>query len=196
MANPEHTAVLDAFDRMTVVVYRSGLLVSAVGLGMQALGWLARGVHAAFPEVVGAHAVDAGRLVVTLGAALSVANLHLYDKRVRWFIGVLAWSGALLQLLAVYVPGRPGEVVAYAGLGFVFATLSAFALKEQFCFKLPGLRLVPLVLATSLIPMLFGPDAIAGLLLFVATVIYVLFAIGKLRQPRHFDIGRKDMYQV
>jgi uncharacterized integral membrane protein len=196
LANPEHTAELDGFDRMTVGLYRSGLLVSAVGLGMQSLGWLARGVGAAFPEVVGTHAVDAGRLVVTLGAALSVANLHLYDKRVRWLIGALAWAGALLQLLAPTVPGRAGEVVGYAGLGFVFATLSAFALKEQFCFKLPGLRLVPLVLATSLIPMLFGPDAIAGLLLLIATVIYVLFAIGKMRQPRHFDVGRKDLYQV
>ena len=35
-------------------------------------------------------------------------------------------------------------------------SLSAFALKEQFCFKVPMLRLVPAALALSLIPMLGG----------------------------------------
>ena len=67
---------------------------------------------------------------------------------------------------------------------------------EQFCFRIPGLRLVPLFLATSLIPLLAGKVAFAGALLLLSGVIYSALAFAKWRMPLHFDVGDKSKYQI
>jgi uncharacterized integral membrane protein len=177
MANPEHVPDLDGFDRATVSMYRLGVVAAPVALG--GLAWLALRGHDTFP----------GHVAVLGATALAVANLHLYDKRIRWVIGASAWVGAALVATGGHWPG-------HAGLGFLFVALSAIALKERFCFRIPGLRLVPLLLAASLIPLLLGQGAVAALLLAPATLLYAALAIAKLRMPLHFDVGDKSRYQV
>jgi uncharacterized integral membrane protein len=189
MANPEHIPELDDLDRFTVKLYRSGLGISALGLVVHAVGAIAGGDH-------GAWMVPLGRTLTLAGGALALANVHLYDKRFRWLIPSFGWLGLVVVVAAGEISGRFGEIALHAGLGFVYVGLSALALKERFCFRLPGLPWVPLFLATSLLPMVFGPPAMAGIILLPAAVIYTLLAVGKSRQPLHFDIGRKDMYQI
>ena len=189
MANPEHIPELDELDRLTVKLYRSGLGIAAAGLVVHAVGSILGGASAA-------GSIPLGRTLTSAGAALALANVHLYDKRFRWLIPSFGWLGLVVTLVGRELPGRAGEVVGLAGLGFVYVGLSALALKERFCFRLPGLPYVPLFLATSLLPMVFGPQAAAGAILAPAALVYLLLAVGKSRQPLHFDIGRKDMYQV
>ena len=179
MANPEHIAKLDGFDQATVVLYRLGLAVATSGVAMLAvLSGLGR------PD---APAV----LVILLGTLMSVLNVHLYDKRVRWVIVAAAQVGAVL-----IVAGAWHELLGRAGLGFLFVSLSGFALKEQFCFKIPGLRLVPLFLATGLIPLVFGVGVGAAVLFGVASLPMMVLAVAKWRMPLHFDIGNKAAYQI
>ena len=119
--------------------------------------------------------------------------MHLYDKQIRWFIGMTGWFGAVL----LFTSGGPDAPWLYtAGLGFLFVSLSAYALKEQFCFRIPGLRLVPLLLAGALIPLLSGHPAIAGALLLTAGLIYTALIVAKWRMPLHFDVGDKSKYQL
>ena len=77
MADPHHVPELDGFDRMTVVLYRTGLVASALALlglaAQQAL--LAAGIE--LP-------IWAPRLAILAATALAIADLHLYDKRIRW----------------------------------------------------------------------------------------------------------------
>lgn len=189
MADPQHTPTLDGFDRMTVRLYRAGIGASSVAL----LGFAAQQVAIGLQLELAPWLPQAAVLLTT---ALAVANLHLYDKRVRWVIGAAAWSGAFLSLAGAGLQGTAGHWVGHAGLGFLFVSLSALALKERFCFKIPGLRAVPLLLAASLIPLLGGWPIPAAILLGGAGLIYGALALAKLRMPLHFDVGNKDAYQI
>lgn len=185
MADPHHVPELDAFDRLTVRLYRAGLAAAAAGLvGLAAA--LATG-----------QARPAAELLVFGGALLAVADMHLYDKRIRWVIGASAHVGSLLWAASATLSHAGAAHVAHhAALGFVFVALSAFALKEQFCFRLPALRLVPGLLAVSLLPLLAGLDLAGGLLVGAAGAIYVAMAWTKARMPLHFDVGNKAAYQI
>lgn len=177
MADPHHVPELDGFDRATVALYRLGVVGSAIALGVLAIGawqgWDLAPVRAA----------------LLAATALTVVNLHLYDKRVRWVIGASAWVGAVLVALGGHWPG-------YAGLGFLFVSLSAVALKERFCFKIPGLRAVPLLLALALVPLVLDAGTLAAVVLAPAAVLYAVLSVAKLRMPLHFDVGDRSRYQI
>lgn len=185
MADPHHVPEMDAFDVRTVALYRLGLLLAAVGLGGAAA------VHIFAPRLA-----ETAHVVTFAGAALSAANLHLYAKEIRWVITSAGWLGATLMLVASAVQGAAAHWLHHAGLGFAFVTLSGFALKEQFCFRIPFLRLLPVLLAASLLPLVLGQHAVAGAILAVACALQVVLAIAKLRMPLHHDIGDKSKYQV
>ncbi len=186
MADPHHVPELDGFDVFTVRLYRSGLAVGAAGLLL--LGGAL---------VLGATAViGPAWVVVFVGTALSIANMHLYDKRVRWFISAVGWIGGALLLAAGQVPSGLWMWVYYAGAGFVFVSMSGFALKEQFCFKIKFLPAIPVLLAGSLIPLLLQWDRFAGAMLIAAGLVYGVLAVAKMRMPLHFDVGDKSAYQT
>jgi uncharacterized integral membrane protein len=192
MADPQHVEQLDGQDVLTVTIYRLGLLAAALGLLAAAAALLARG----FGQPVPAVSVHASFVIVVAGTAAAIANMHLYAKSVRWVIGAAGWLGAVLMIGSAPMPELAARWVWHAGLGFVFVAISAFALKERFCFRIPGLRLVPALLALSLVPLLSGSDLAAGALLGVAGAIQLALAIAKFRMPSHFDIGDKSRYQV
>lgn len=181
MANPEHVPDLDGFDRLTVRLYRTGLAAASVGVASLA-GLLALG-RPPGPALV----------LILAGALLAVLDMHLYDKRVRWVIAGAGQLGAVLMVLG----GVAGlEIVVWAGLGFVYVALSGFALKEQFCFRIPGLRLVPLFLAAGLVPLVAGWNPGAAALFGLASLPLAALAVAKWRMPLHFDVGDKSRYQV
>lgn len=181
MADPHHVPVLDSLDRFTVALYRLGLVVASVGV-------LYAGTRSALATVL---ALPDLLPVVLIGVMLCVANVHLYDKLFRWVFGALGITGAVLWALADL-----HMLVGLAGLGFIFAALSAFALKEQFCFRVPGMRLVPLMLAGSLGGFGLGNDIWVAVLLIPSGVLLSILAVAKLRMPLHFDIGDKSAYQI
>ena len=181
MANPEHIPQMDGLDRLTVVLYRSGLSLGALGVALLALApVLPVQTAALYP-------------LVLFGAQLAALCMHLYDKRVRWFISASAHLGAWLVLTGLFA-GLP--LVRDAGLGFGFVTLSGFALKEQFCFRVPLLRAVPLFLALGLIPLVLDIPWAASALFGLATLPLTVLCAAKWRMPLHFDIGDKSAYQI
>jgi uncharacterized integral membrane protein len=181
MANPEHVPELDGFDRFTVRLYRSGLCVAAGGTAL--LGGLS-----AF-----ALSTSTAVAVILTGVLLAVADMHLYDKRVRWVIGAAGQLGAV----GVAVGALAGvEIVQLAGLGFLFVALSGFALKERFCFKIPGLRAVPLGLALGLVPLVFDWPLLAAVVYGLTSLPMLVLCVAKWRMPLHFDVGNKSAYQI
>ncbi|MFT4622785.1 MAG: putative integral membrane protein [Myxococcota bacterium] len=178
MADPHHVEVLDAHDRRTVLAYRAGLLVSAVGLSWSAAAQLT------------GEGEQVGWALVVIGTALAIANVHLYAKSVRWAIRACGVGG--LAVLAV--GGWP--LAEQAGHGLLFVSLSALAFKEWFCFRIPGLRLMPLLLAAAVLARMAGAAPVAGALLGASGALYAVLAVGKLRQPLHFDVGDKSQYEA
>jgi uncharacterized integral membrane protein len=181
LADPHHVPTLDGLDRFTVRLYRTGLVIASAGV-------LYAGIRAALSTVIG---LPDFLPVILVGVMLCVANVHLYDKLFRWIFGALGMTGAVLWALADL-----HMLVGLAGLGFTFAALSAFALKEQFCFRVPGMRLVPLMLAASLIGFGLGNAIWVAVLLLPSGVLLSILAVAKLRMPLHFDIGDKSHYQI
>ena len=184
MADPDHIPDMDGFDRLTVSLYRTGLVAQAAGLGVVAAGEL--GV---LPSALAPH-------VMLAAVALSIGNLHLYDKRIRWIIVTSGWVGAVMVAAAPTSVGLMAALLHYGGLGFLFVVTSALALKERFCFKLPGLQAVPAVLAASVGTGLMGLGSVTAGLTGLAGLAVGLLAFAKLRMPMHFDIGNKAAYQV
>jgi uncharacterized integral membrane protein len=184
MADPQHVPDLDPFDRTTVTLYRAGLVGAALSLGVTAV-LLGLGLDP-MPAWIG----------VLTCTSLSVLDLHLYDKRIRWFIVMATHVGACLMVTAGWVEGSAGHWLHHAGVGFLFVTLSALALKEQFCFRVPFLRVVPVVLALSLVPLVAGVAWASAAGVGVGAVLLGLLAGAKLRMPLHYDIGDKSHYQI
>lgn len=182
MADPQHLPELDPHDRLTVRLYRSGLVVAAVGCLATGVSLFA-GLDAAW--------VDAIRLSLLFGTVLAVANLHLYDKRIRWVIVMSASLGAACWAASALHP-----LVGTLGLGLVLVAVSALALKEQFCFRVPGMRLVPLFLATATVGHALQLELVQAVLLTLSGLLLTILAVAKLRMPLHFDIGNKSNYQI
>ncbi|MCO4748054.1 MAG: hypothetical protein KC912_24890 [Proteobacteria bacterium] len=183
MADPDHTPVLDRFDRFTVVLYRLGLVGQAVTLIFAGMY-----VKTAESELIWA--------IYAAFVALAALNMHLYMKTFRWVIHFAAWLALVLQVLAPSLLHPAPFWVWHVGLGFLFVASSAWALKERYCFRVPGMRLVPLLLAGSLIPIMTGGREPFGPTISIAGGLFTILAIAKLRMPLHFDVGDKSKYQV
>ena len=186
MANPEHIPKLDGFDRFTVSLYRMGIFGSSIAV-LWLTGALVKGLDS-LPAV----------LLLDASIALCVLNMHLYDKQVRWFIATTGSLGLVLQLFAQLGAADSDltHVLVHAGLGFVFVAQSGFAMKEQFCFRIPGLRLTPIFLAIAVFAMFGGKPLIAVPFLLLTGGLGMVLAVAKVRMPLHFDIGDKSRYQI
>jgi len=197
MADPQHVPKLDSFDELTVKLYRLGLLLMTSGL-------LAMSMVQAVMLYSGEPAtgqvdtlLEAGPTVlICMGMGLSVASMHLYDKRIRWIIRTTSWLGVVLLLTSAALGGEFEHFVHALGLGFVFVSASAFALKEQFCFQLKALRLVPVFLGISAFALWLEVVVLSAPLLGLTGLIYARLALAKATMPLHFDIGDKSKYQV
>ena len=183
MADPHHVPDMDSFDRRTVALYRLGLLGQATLLCIAGMMVSAPGVRMAW-------ALYAGFV------ALAALNMHLYMKSFRWVISGAAWGGLVLQAAAPALPPTAAHWTWHAGLGCLFVASSAWALKEQFCFRVPGMRLVPLMLAGSLLAIFMGQPHPFGAPIAISGALFAVLAAAKMRMPLHYDIGDKSRYQV
>ena len=178
MANPEIESELDGIDRVSVCLYRLGFSLAALLL-------LCRGVSLLIGQDILSHRSWLTALVV--GSGLCGFCLHIYDKRVRFLLQGFAWGGLMLA-----VAGAPDALV----LGAALATLSGLAFKEQFCFAIPGIRLLPLLL-----PLLWLLEGLrlgwgAAPVALVSGALLALLSLAKWRMPLHFDIGDRSRYQL
>ncbi|GAK83684.1 arabinose efflux permease [Vibrio ponticus] len=181
MANPEYQETLDTLDKLSVCLYRTGISVFSLALiglattlsGLVPIDWL--------PMTL---------LVTCVATAMSAANLHVYNKLVRTIIVWVAWIGILLMLS----DGQQSNI--WLSLGFLFITFSGIALKESFCFKVMGLKLVPLLLASTVLLLWLDLTLYAAVLMMVASLIMGYLSYQKWRMPLHFDIGIKANYEV
>ncbi len=189
MADPQHTPHMSALDNFTVVLYRIGLGILSVATA------LFIGEYFLKTPLLQQHYFS----VFAIGTALASANVHLYDVRFRWFIPFMGWMGCMLLAVASGMPDPTtpaSHVVKTGALGFFYAGAGMFAVKEQFCFKIPGLQSVPLFLAASVLCRFFHLPMLEVALLIPAAVLLLILSIAKWRMPLHFDVGDKSKYTM
>ncbi len=187
-------------DRITVVLYRSGIVLSAVILAALALMTLTVRTAAERSDVLVADV-----LVYCLYGAtgISVFYIHLYIGKFKVYLQylyLLAVGGLVLLLVigkwspAVALARTPYSLLLLLPLSGCLGFVTA---KEAFCFKLfEGYllaMLMPLYLLMVAAGFLVGRAASLGLVLIAA--LFVLFTLRKVFMPLAYDIGDKSAYQ-
>lgn len=183
MANPEYTEKLDILDKLSVCLYRIG--ISLFALSMLIFAIMLVGFNNQLVEYY--HAI---LLLVGVASALSAGNIHVYNKYVRAVINWSAWIGILLML------SDPERVWVWLSLGFLFITFSGIALKESFCFKVMGLKLVPVLLILTVYAIWAAQPLLASFVMAISGLVMGYLSIVKWRMPLHFDIGIKANYEI
>jgi len=183
-------------DRLGVMVYRAGLLVSACCFALATGLALWSG-----PATLWAVTPLYGCFWLALGISLMTIHIYLVPLhrllQVFWLIGgVTSGAIALLQPepLARYIYNHP---LTLLGVGFTFAALTGIYFKEAFCFNRLETKLltplVPLLLLGRLMGIL--PSHWEQILLAVWAGFYLVFALRKLFQKIPDDIGDKSVFE-
>lgn len=180
MADPQHQEVLDIWDKVGVILYRSGFSLTALLFCGKCLS----GVNLI------------GKFDLSLSLLLPVAaccfGLHIYLKSVRLLLQGAGWVSLLLSISATHLQF---ELFAQLSLGASYLVLGALCFKENLCFKVPGIRWMPVVLAADWLTTIMDWSVPHLLLLILAGLGFAVVSIAKWRMPLHFDIGKKSNYQ-
>lgn len=184
-------------DRLGVILYRSGLVISALSfLVGSSLVLGSENLQAILPLLTPIFAV------FSCGLALSLATIHIYlvplHRLLQLFLVIGTGSFIIFTLMtsspvAEYIYDHP---LSLLGIGFTFAALTGIYFKEAFCFNRIETKfltpLVPLLLLGHLVGIL--PVSAEKLLLSIWSLLFLVFALRKVIQPIPPDIGDKSVF--
>ncbi len=68
--------------------------------------------------------------------------------------------------------------------------------KEYFCFRVPGLRAQPILLAALWLALALNVPFAAQGLAALSALLFLVTAFAKWRMPLHYDIGDKTKYEI
>ena len=188
-------------DKITVVLYRAGIVISAAVIA--GLSYLLMTVSDNSDTALLNSTGDILAYVLYASVGMSVFFIHLYIGKIKRFLKNLFFIslGCLAVLLylgngsvsgaLVHTPYSPLLLLPISGcLGFVTA-------KEAFCFKLFEGYLLAMIMPLYLLLVanhsLTGRGVSYGLVLIA--VMLVIFTLRKVFMPMAYDIGDKSAYQ-
>ena len=168
MADPHIESPMDVWDKLTVIIYRTGFVIAAFSI--LALTW--------YPQQA--------QIAVLIAATCCASSLHIYLKYFRLTFQFATWLALLCALLGWHELALGGALVTLGGLCF----------KEYFCFRVPLLNLQPAFVATLWFAWVFEGGWITRILSLIVGGLLLILAVQKWRMPLHFDIGDKTKYQI
>jgi uncharacterized integral membrane protein len=207
MGEREFYQPLTREDKITVVLYRTGIFLSTVVVCTAAV--LAVLIFKS-PDLLSVRifysglAADLLLLALYFSVGLSVFFIHLYvGKFHRVLKKIYYLAAACLIVLFVFGKGNPAAVL-FGSRPFAALLLIPISLclgfvtaKEAFCFQLiEGYMLaflMPAYIFFYSAGFLIGKNASYGLALIAGLLL--LFMFRKVFQPAHYDIGDKSAYQ-
>ncbi len=202
-----HYQPLTKEDKITVVLYRTGIFVSTIIVCISAvlavLGLVNPGVLD-YQTISSGFAADILLLILYFSTGLSVFFIHLYVGKFHRILKKIYYL-AVLCLAVLFFAGKGNPAVLLLGrpaygalllipislcLGFVTA-------KEAFCFQLIEgyilACLMPAYLFFYSIGILPARTAVYGLAVIASLLVF--FMLRKTFMPLDFDIGDKSAYQ-
>jgi uncharacterized integral membrane protein len=184
-------------DRREVILYRGGLLLSAVCFAIATAIVFWQGT-----TLTSLHWISVLYSGFCLGLGISLWTIHIYLKplhqalQVFWLVGVVASIAIAHSSPEPFIQTVYTQPLTILGVGFVFAALTGIFFKEAFCFNRLETKvltpLVPLLLLGHLFDWL-SPAVEQGLLISWA-VFFSIFAFRKVIQPIPPDIGDKSVF--
>jgi uncharacterized integral membrane protein len=188
-------------DRITVVLYRAGIVMSAIII--VGLAFLVKTESSNFHTGLISLSADILAYGLYVSVGISVFFIHLYVGKFKYYLKYLYYLGLgfLIVLLSIgkgslysAVVQEPYSVLLLLPLSGCLGFVTA---KEAFCFKLiEGYILamsMPIYLLLVSSNLLTGQGAAYGLILIAAML--VLFTLRKVFMPIAYDIGDKTAYQ-
>jgi len=201
MGSKQEFQPLTRKDKITVVLYRAGIVVSAVIISC--LAFLLQTASSDSGAEPGRPFVDILAYVLYASVGMSVFFIHLYVGKFKrgllnlYFISVGCLAALLylgkgsLSAALVTTPYSSLLLLPLSGcLGFVTA-------KEAFCFQLVEGYLLALIMPACLLLVSSGFLAYAGASygLVLIAVMLVIFTLRKISMPIAYDIGDKTAYR-
>jgi uncharacterized integral membrane protein len=184
-------------DRLSVIVYRSALAISALCFSVGVLLVL---IQPNNPQIL--NWLTWLYWGFSLGLGVALWTIHIYLELLHrvlqlfWAIGAIASVGIAFYFpdpLAIAIYEHP---IALIGVGFSFAALTGIFFKESFCFNRFETKflvpLLPVLILGHLVNLL--SIAIEQSLLGTWAVLFMIFAIRKLSQEIPSDIGDKSVF--
>ncbi len=196
---------LTGADRLSVFLYRTGILLTGLLLAAGAWFYFSQGDVEDW-EVLAERARPWGGIYVLLlfiSAGITSFTIHLYVKKFRILIkrlyllsvvflvaGILYKGAGDLGWLFFSPWGIPSLLPLSLCIGFVAA-------KEAFCFRMVEGYIIAMFLPfTVLVIMLrLVAPAVGGVMIYLITFLYLLFMVRKIPMPFAFDIGDKSAYE-
>ena len=168
MADPHIQSPMDVWDKLTVIIYRTGFVIAAFSI--LALTW--------YPQQA--------QIAVLIAATCCASSLHIYLKHFRLTFQFATWLALLCALLGWHELALGGALVTLGGLCF----------KEYFCFRIFGLNAQPIFVAILWFAFVFEQALLVRIFSIIIGILLLILSIQKWRMPLHFDIGDKTKYQV
>lgn len=184
-------------DRQGVIVYRAGLMLSALAFASAVGLWLWQGNH---PTLL--HSLSGFYTVFWLGLGISLATIHIYLIPLHRALQLFWLVGGMASLAVAHGFDRPFVQTVYEtpltllGVGFTFAALTGVFFKEGFCFRRLETKLLTPLIPVLLLGHMAGllPVAWERSLLIAWAGLFLVFALRKGFQPIPDDIGDKSVF--
>lgn len=192
---------LTRWDKITVALYRSGIVLSTLVICIFAYMLYHSNQFATHPLVTIAFNVLLAVLFVSVG--ISVFFIHLYVSRFHQTLKRLYYL-ALICLGGLYyfsggdtlgiIANKPYGPLLLIPMSFCLGFITA---KEAFCFRLMEGYIIALLMPFFLVVYATGqfPVKSAGYSLIMIALLLVFFNLRKVFMPIHYDIGDKSAYQ-
>ncbi|NEP42601.1 MAG: DUF2301 domain-containing membrane protein [Okeania sp. SIO2G4] len=185
-------------DRLSVIIYRSGLMIAALSFALGSTLVLWQGNN---PAVIKALTPIYGCFCLALG--VSLATIHIYMAILHRLLQLFWIIGTITTVILAINSSQPLPLVVYTnpitilGVGFTFAALTGIYFKEAFCFnRLETKFLTPLVPFLLLSHMAnFLLLEFKEFLLGIWAFLFIIFAIRKVFQAIPPDIGDKSVFE-
>lgn len=168
MADPHIKSPMDFWDYLTVIIYRSGFVLSAIMLLLLPIRF------------------SLAQMGLLIAGTMLASSLHLYLKNFRYLFQFVMWIGLLCQVFGL-------EMLA---LGASLLVIGGLCYKEYFCFRVWGLNFQPILLAVLWLTVVLQISWIFVPLAILCGILTLFLSIQKWRMLLHFDIGDKGKYQV
>jgi uncharacterized integral membrane protein len=185
-------------DRQGVIIYRSALMVAAIG-------FVAATVAVLLPatlDPIGLNLVTWLYLIFSIALGIALSTIHIYLEVLHRALQVFWAIGCISAIVVSFQSHEPLAAVVYhqpivlLGMGFTFVALTGIFFKEAFCFNRLETKMltaiVPLLLLGHLVNAL--PSIVEASLLATWAGLFLIFAIRKAIQPIPPDIGDKSVF--
>ena len=181
-------------DKITVVLYRVGIVLSAIIMASLAYLLATASLRTAAANILG-YSLHAS-------VGMSVFFIHLYIRKIKtYLVGLYFLSLGCLAALILVGKGSLADAFMQGSYGPLLllslsGCLAFVTAKEAFCFQLFEGYLLAMVMPFYLLlvsgGILTGRGALYGLVLIA--VMLIIFTLRKVFMPMAYDIGDKSAY--